>query len=182
MRQRIRPHLDVYGARLRALATFHQPRRAVAVGAPQPTALPAGVRIVDAPVQTLGVEAHRVGYAHQDHLPVLEGHEAVLEVRGRDRHVVAQAGRVVVIDPGVIAGLGAGVLEAVEARARVLVEREAFGAVIAGRLRAVERRLALAPAEADQRDVGAPGPQDDVLVAAAAPPPHSFLRPGLAPC
>jgi len=52
--QRIGPHLDVYGARLGALAAFLQPRRAVAVRAPQAAALPAGVRVVDAPVQALG--------------------------------------------------------------------------------------------------------------------------------
>src|SRR5215475_10037062 len=60
LRQRIRPHLDVHGAGLRALAAFHQPRRAVAVRAPQPAALPAGVRIVDASVQSLGEEAYGI--------------------------------------------------------------------------------------------------------------------------
>src|SRR5262249_48382483 len=44
VRQRIGPHLDVYGARLGALAAFLQPRRAVAVRAPQAAALTAGIR------------------------------------------------------------------------------------------------------------------------------------------
>src|SRR5262245_13900689 len=57
LRQRIGPHLNLYGARLRALAAFLQPRRAVAVRAPKPAALPAGIRVVDAPVQALGKEA-----------------------------------------------------------------------------------------------------------------------------
>ena len=72
VRQRIGPHLDVHGARLSALAAFLEPRRAVAARAPQAAALPAGVRIVDAAVETLGVEAHRIRDAQHDHLPVLE--------------------------------------------------------------------------------------------------------------
>src|SRR6266700_6944213 len=56
VRQRIGPHLDVYRARLGALAAFLQPRRAVSVRAPQSAALPAGVRVVDAAVQALGKE------------------------------------------------------------------------------------------------------------------------------
>ena len=38
-------------------------------------------------VETLGVEAHRIRHAHQDHLAVLEADEAVLQVGGRDRNV-----------------------------------------------------------------------------------------------
>src|SRR5262245_40419618 len=44
-RQRVRAQLDVHGARLAALAALHQPRRAIAVGAPQPAPFPARVRI-----------------------------------------------------------------------------------------------------------------------------------------
>jgi len=55
------PQLDVHRARLRALAAFHQPGCAVTVGAPQPAALPAGIRVVDAAVEAFGIEAHRYG-------------------------------------------------------------------------------------------------------------------------
>ena len=82
--------------------------------------------------------------------PSLKRDEAVIEVGGRDRDVVAKTHRVVLIDPGVVARLGAGVLEPLEARARILVEGEAFGAVIAGGVRPVQRTLALAAIEADQ--------------------------------
>src|SRR5262245_15086006 len=98
----------------------------------------AGVRIIDTSIQALGVEAHRVGHAQQDHPPVLERREAVLEVGRGDRNVLAQARRVVVVDPGVVARLGAGALEALEPRARVLVEREPFGTMVARRIRSVE--------------------------------------------
>src|SRR6266568_6535774 len=68
VRQWIGPHLDVHGARLTALATFLQPWRAVAVRAPQPAALPAGIRVVDPPVQPFGKEARRVRDAQHYHL------------------------------------------------------------------------------------------------------------------
>src|SRR5215510_14428938 len=71
VRERIRPHLDVYGARLGALAAFLQPRRAVPVRAPQAAALPAGIRIIDSPVQSLGKKAQWVWDAQHDHLAVL---------------------------------------------------------------------------------------------------------------
>src|SRR5439155_18020507 len=82
MCERIGPYLNVYGSGLRSFAHFHQPRRALAVRAPQRTALPAVVGIVDAPVKTLGEEAHRIRDAQHDHLPVLERDEAVVQVGG----------------------------------------------------------------------------------------------------
>src|SRR5262245_27441127 len=153
VRERIRPHLDVYSARLGALAAFLEPRRAVAVRAPQAAALPADVWVIDAPVQTLGEEAQRVRDAQHDHLPILERGEAVIEVGGRDRNVLAKSHRVVVVHPGVVARLGAPVLEPLEGRSWVLVGGKAFGTVVAGRARPVERTLALAPVEADERAV-----------------------------
>ena len=52
------------------------------------------------------------------------------------------------VDPAVVARLGAVLADAVEARPWILVERPALRAMIAGRLRSVERTLALAPVEA----------------------------------
>src|SRR5262249_37347754 len=153
VRERVGPHLDVYGARLGALSAFLTPWRAVAVRAPQAAALPAGIRVIDASVQALGKEAQRVGDAQHDHLPVLECSESVIEVGRRDRDVLAKPHRVVLVHPGVVARLGAPVLEALEGRPWILVEREAFGAVVAGRARPIERTLALAPVEADERAV-----------------------------
>src|SRR6266545_3955480 len=151
-------------------------RRAVAVRTPQPAALPTGVRVVDAPVQAFGKEAQRVRDAQHDHLPVLERGEAVIEVGGRDRDVLAKPHRVVVVHPGVVARLSAAVLEALEGRARVLVVREAFGAVVAGRSGPVERTLALAPIEADQRAVRARSPEYAVLVDVAAAHADAIFR------
>src|SRR6266513_2923159 len=87
--ERIGTQLDVHRARLRALAAFHQPWRAIAARAPEPASLPAGVRIVDAPVHPLGEETHWVRNAQHDHLPVLERDEAAVQVAGGDWNVLA---------------------------------------------------------------------------------------------
>src|SRR5688572_33414882 len=105
--------------RLRALATLHQPRRPVAAGAPQPAALPAGVRIVDAPVEAFGAEAEGVGDPQYDHPAVLHRTEPVVEIRGGHRDVLAEAQRVVLVDPRVIARSAAVLLMTLQAVARI---------------------------------------------------------------
>ena len=107
---------------------------AVAIGAPQAAAF-TGVGVVDAPVEALGEEAGRIGDAQHDHLAVLKGDEAVVEVGCGDRHVLTEAGRVVMVDPGVVARLAAAVLKTLERRPRILVIGEALLAVLAGRCR-----------------------------------------------
>jgi len=53
------------------------------------------------------------------------------------------------IDPGVVRRLAAAVVgHAAELRAGQTIQRPALGAVLAGRVRAIERALALAPVEA----------------------------------
>ncbi len=131
--------------------------------------------IVDAPVEALGVEAHRVRDADHDHLAVLQRDEAVVEVGGRHRDVLAQPEGVVLIDPGVVARLGAGLL-AIEARARIAVEDKALRAMIAGRVGPVERTLALAPVEAHEAAVRSRSPNDAVLVDVAAADAVAVLR------
>src|SRR5437667_10332726 len=61
--ERVGPELELHDLARRPLAALDVERRARGVGGPQPLALPAGVRIVDAPVHPLGVEAHGVGHA-----------------------------------------------------------------------------------------------------------------------
>src|SRR5262249_34824560 len=134
--------------RLHALTAFLEPRNAVAARGPQAAAFPASVGVVDAAVEALGVEAGGVRHLQGDHLAVLEGDEAVIEVRRRHRHICAEAEGVVLVDPGVVARLRAVLAEAAEAGARILVERPALWAVIAGCGRPVERAFALAAVEA----------------------------------
>src|SRR5882724_6352621 len=124
------------GARLRAFAAFHQPRRSITARAPQTATLPAGVGIVDPPVEALGIEAHRIRNAQHDHLAVLQGDKAVVQVGSRHGHILTETKGVVLIDPGVIARLRARLL-ALEARARIAMKRPTLRAMIARSLRAV---------------------------------------------
>ena len=164
----IRPDLEVRGERRRSLAAFLQPRRAIAGGGPEAASFPSRIRIVDAAVEPLRVEAERVGNAQHDHLSVLERDQAVVFIAGRHRHVRAETGRVVLIDPAVIARLCAVVADAFEARARILVEGPALGALIAGCLWSVQRTLALAAVEAAQMAARERHPHDALRVDVAA--------------
>src|SRR5215212_3352877 len=150
LRQGIGAYLDVNRARLRTFAAFHQPRCAIAARAPQPTALPAGVRIIDPAIHALGEKAERVRDAHHHHLSVLESDETVIEVCGRDRNVFTKAHRVVVIYPGVVARLSAGVFQPLKAWAGILVIGKSFGTVVARRIRPIERVLAFTAIETDE--------------------------------
>src|SRR4051812_23609221 len=165
LRERVGAELEVRRERLRALSAFDQPGRTVTVGSPQAAALPAGVRVVDAAVEALGVEAERIRHADRHHLAVLvEGDEAVHQVGGRHRDVVAEPEGVVLVDPRVVARLGAVLADALEARAGILVERPAFGAMVAGRLRAVEGTFAEPAVEHAEVAARQRGPDASLLV------------------
>src|SRR5580692_7835938 len=168
MRQRVGADLDVDRHGRHALAAFLEPGRAVAFRRPQAPALPAGVRIVDAGIKSLGIKAERIRDAQRYHLAVDQRGKAVALVRRRDRHVVAEADRVVLVDPGVVARLGAVVADALEAGARIFVERPAFRAMIAGCFRAVERTLALGAIEAAEMAAGERHPDDTLGIDVAA--------------
>src|ERR1700722_16942708 len=147
--ERIGAKLELHYLGQGSLAALVVERRPVAIGGPQAAALPAGIGIVDAAIEALGEEAHGIGDAQLDEFSVQENVERIRIVSGGDRHVLAQAERVVLIDPGVIARFGAagfGLADAFELRPRQAIERPALGAVLAGRGRAVED-FALAPVE-----------------------------------
>src|SRR5258706_13078428 len=100
---------------------------------PQAPALPAGIHVVDASVEILGEEAHRIRNADRDPLAVHERIERIRIVARRDGSVLAQAERVVLVDPDVIGRFGARAGRAlghVELRPTHLVEREAYRAEI----------------------------------------------------
>src|SRR5437016_4057754 len=80
---------------------------ALAVGRPRPLALPAGFGIVDAAVHPFGVETRRIRHAEHHPLAVLQREQTFGCVAGVDRDVGAESKRVVPVDPGVVAGLGA---------------------------------------------------------------------------
>ena len=68
------------------------------------------------------------------------------------------------VDPSVIARLGAILLEALESRPGKTVVGKAFRAMVARRGRAVERALALSAVEADETAVRARSPDHAILV------------------
>src|SRR4029450_5417225 len=107
--------------------------RAIAAGRPKAAAPPAGIRIVDAAIEALGIEAHWIGDADGDHLAVFGGGNALHQIGARHRNVLAEPERVVLIDPGVIARLGAILAEALEAGSGILIRIPAFGTMVAVR-------------------------------------------------
>src|SRR6185369_4502686 len=169
VRQRIGPQLEMRRERLGAFAAFDQPRRAIAVCRPQAAAFPTRIRIVDAAVKTLGVEAERIRHADRNHLAVLvERDQTVHQIRSRHRDVVAEPEGVVLVDPRVVARLSAVIAYALEAGARIFMERPALRAMIAGCLRAVERPFAQAPIEHAHVSASERDPDAALLVDVAA--------------
>src|SRR5580704_11017350 len=148
-RKRVGADLEFAELRQGALAGFAMERRPVAVRAPQRATLPAGIRIVDAAIDPLGEEAERIGNPHVDPLAVHQRHQRLVGVAGCQRHVVAEAGGVLLIDPGVVARLRAAVFgDVAELRAGERRQGPTFRTQLAfGGLRAVERALALAAVE-----------------------------------
>src|SRR2546427_6719724 len=155
--ERIRTQLEVHDQRAgqglagragtRRVDALDVHRRSVARGHPQSSALPAGLRIVDAAVHALGEEAHGIRNAQLDDLPVRQRVERIREIAGADRRVRAQAQDVVLIDPGVIRPLG-GALPAGERGARDRIEGTVFGTEVPlRRARAIEEALASSPVD-----------------------------------
>src|SRR5262245_45021423 len=65
-RQRVGAELEFQHLAGLPLAAFDMIRRAAGVGRPDPAALPATIGIVNAPIEPLGMEAHRIGHAQRD--------------------------------------------------------------------------------------------------------------------
>src|SRR5258706_5462040 len=124
-------------------------RRAVSVGRPDAAALPARIRIVDAAVHPLGKEAERIRHPHVDPLAVNPGHQRLVGIARGHRDVGAEAGCVELVDPGVIARLGAAAFSDVpELRSRERNERPSFRTQLTfGGLRSVQWALAFAAIE-----------------------------------
>src|SRR4029453_2313977 len=114
--------------------------------------------------------------AHQDHLAILQRHEAVIEVASGNRNVLAKPKRVVLVDPGVVARLDAPVLEAFKPRPGIFVELPALGTGVSGCFRTIERSLAHASIKADEVSAGLRPPRDSVRVDVAAANPDAGFR------
>src|SRR5213593_303806 len=165
LRERIGAKLELHDLARRPLAALDVERRPGAVGRPQPFALPAAIRIVDAAVHPLGVEAHRIGNAQVHELAVHEGEQRLVGVAGGDRDALAEPERVELIDPDVVARLGAARLRHVlQLRAGEWIECPALGAVLPRGVRSIQRPLALAPVEAREMSARERCPGDAVPI------------------
>src|SRR5262245_41683597 len=111
IRERIRPELEAHYLGQSAFAGLEVKHSSSGVGRPNGLSLPAGIGVVDASVHPLGEIADRVRDAQGDELAVDESQQRVVEVAGRDRNIFAQTESVKLIDPGVIARLGAAGLQ-----------------------------------------------------------------------
>src|ERR1700722_4350621 len=136
--------------RVRALTPFLVPRCAIPAGDPDTSTLPARGGIIDAAFEALGIKTEGIRNAERHEFSIDQRVYAVKQIARGDRHVRAQPQGVVLIHPRVIAGLDAHLRDVDESRARQAMETPAFGAVIAGRGRPVERPFAFAPIELSQ--------------------------------
>src|SRR5690348_3943561 len=154
--------------RLRSFATLDEPRRAVSVGRPQPTSLPASLGIVDAAIESLGVEAQWIGYAQHHHAAIGIGDQAVVEVAGRHGHIIAEAEDVVLVHPGVVTRFRAVISDALEAGSRISIEGPPFRTVIAGGFGAIQGPFAFAAVKAAEMAAGKRYPHDAFRIDIAA--------------
>src|SRR5467141_4781802 len=147
--QGVRANLELDHLGQGSLASFHVEWRPVPVGGPQTAAFPAGIRIVDAAVHPLGIEAERIRDTHVDPLAVHEGHERLVGVAGGHRYVGAETRGVELVDKGEVARFGAAAFSHVlELRSPERRECPSLWTKLTfGRLRAVEWALALATVE-----------------------------------
>src|SRR5207248_2766194 len=155
--------------RPRALAAFEVERRARRHGRPQAAAFPAFFRVIDAPVEPLGVVAEWIGHAQHNELAIDQREQSLVQVTGGDGHIPAQPEGVELVDPGVVARLDAALIKhALELRPGERVERPALRAVRAGGVRSVERAFAFAPIEAREVAARERSPEDALAVDVAA--------------
>src|SRR5450756_797216 len=156
VRQRVGTHLDLEDLRIGLLAAF-----AVEVGArprrgPDAAAFPARRCVVDPAIDILGEEAERIRHPQRDEFAVDQSQQRFAAIGGGDRHVGAEAQRIVAVDPDVIGMVGAALrIQSLELRTGQPIELPALRALLAvGRGRPVERSLAQLAVEARQLSAG----------------------------
>src|SRR5688572_29989961 len=135
-REWIRTHLELQNLAWSSFSGFHVKRRASADGGPEAFTLPAGARIVDSAVQPLRVKTERIRNAQNDPLPVFQREQSLGSIAGVDRRIPAEAKRIELIYPRVIAGFGTSRLGVtLHLRQRFGEERPALRTMLAGGFR-----------------------------------------------
>src|SRR5206468_4986072 len=121
------------GEGLGSLAALDQPGSAVTIRGPQAASFPPGVRVIDTAVEALGVEAQGIGHAERYHAAILQRDQTVVEISGRHGDILAEAERVVLVDPTVVARLRAVFADALATRSGTLIETPAHRPATPGR-------------------------------------------------
>src|SRR5262245_2214594 len=103
-------------------------------GGPQPATLPAAFRIVDSSVHPLRIEAEWIRHPQHDPFAILQRQQRLGCVAGTDWCVRAEAERVELIDPRIVAALRASAIgDALHLRERLGVEGPTLVTVLTGR-------------------------------------------------
>src|SRR5262249_30366441 len=148
LRQWVGPNLEFHDFARGSFAAFCVEGRTCRVGRIDGLSFPAGVRIIDATVDTLTVEAHRVRYSQREELTVDECEQSFGFIAGRQRNVFPDAKHVEPIDKVVVRRIGAGrVGGSLEVRAGECVEGPPFRAMLTGSAGSLQWGFALSPIE-----------------------------------
>src|ERR1041385_8220131 len=174
--ERVGAHLELDDLRAAFLAALAMKERARAGGGPEAAAFPALLLVVDAAVEALWEDAHRIREVQGDELALYERIDRVAAVAHRDRDVLAEAEDALPVDPGRGAHFGAALeFHVAKLRAGERVEGPALGAMPAGRGGAVQH-LALAAVEAAEVAARERDPEGAVGVDVAAARPVAGER------
>src|SRR5207244_2671517 len=106
---RIGPELKACSLGPICLPTFEMEHRSRAGRGPQGLAFPAGVWIIDAPIDVLREKSAGIRNAESDELSVNQREDRVAQITHRDWDVAAEAECIESVDPGVVARFGTSV-------------------------------------------------------------------------
>src|SRR5690554_3366746 len=166
----------IYHWRL-TFAGFHVEKGAAAVGGPQTPAFPAGVGIVNATIQPLGIEAQRIGNSQTYKFTIIEGQQGAALVAGVDRCIGAQAQTVELVYPSIVTAFrAAGTLDIAELWQRFTVEGPTLGAMLPARSGPIQRSAAQTAIETGEMPTGHRRPHHTVAVDIHAAGRKAFQR------
>src|SRR5712671_4148684 len=163
-RQRIRPRLNVNDQRLGSLAAFFEPGGAIAARDPKSAALPTDFCIVDAALQSLHIKTERIRNAQCCEFSVYPSMHAIEKIAGDNREIFAKAECVVLVHPRVVTRLHTELRKLGKSGPGQIVKGPAFGTVIAGGLRSIQRCFAFATIEFTELPTGERHPDDALAI------------------
>ena len=150
-----RDHLEFHDFARRSFPAFRMERGTRRVSRKYALSLPAGIWIIDSPVDPLSVETHRIRYSERHELAVDERDQPFGFVAGRHRDILSDAEHVEAIYEVVVRRVGTGSIDGIlKVRAGKSVERPTFRTMFSSRIRFLQRAFALAAIETGQLPAG----------------------------